>query len=102
MTALTERDERVLAGLSLAASHRRLERVARLALDRDDAVTELLRAAGRTDDDGASFRDAAAIVERRGGNAFHLLDLVTEISQQERERRGEPRTWDWPEDRRDE
>jgi hypothetical protein len=100
MIALSEYDERVLAGVSLAADRRRLERVARLVLDRDDAVTELLRAAalggGQHD---AAWRQICDVCERGRGNPLNALDLVVEVAQQERERRGESRTWSWPAER---
>jgi hypothetical protein len=92
---LTTRDERVLVGVSLAATRDRLERVARVVLDRDDAVTELLRACAAYED--GAWAQVRAVFERRGqGNGLMLLDLVVEIAQQERERRGEARTWNWP------
>jgi hypothetical protein len=99
MTVLTDHDERVLAGVSLAADRRRLARVARVILERDDAVTDLLRVAGlvdRADKYEAAWHQLQDVAARRGGNRYNLLDLVVEIGQQERELRGEPRTWHWP------
>ena len=93
---LTPRDERVLVALSLASNRPRLERIARAVLDRDDAVTELLRSAATFADGGASWREAVAVLDRHGGNPFNLLDLVVEVGQQVRVRRGERRTWTWP------
>jgi hypothetical protein len=95
--ALTTDDELVLVGVSLAADRRRLERVARSMLDRDDAVTDLLRAAAATEDGGEAWGAMVAVLERCGaGDVLNLLDLVVEVGQQERERRGESRTWSWP------
>lgn len=92
--ALTDHDERVLAVVSLAAERGgRLERVAARVLDRDDAVTALLRAAG---DDREAWHQVADVCSRHGGNPFGALDLVVEVSQQDLERRGEARTWTWP------
>jgi hypothetical protein len=89
---LTERDERVLVGISLAADRPRLERVARVVLDRDDAVTQLLRAAALAGDHhDEAWRQIRDVCQRRRGNPFNLLDLIVEISQQEMERRGQPR-----------
>jgi hypothetical protein len=95
MAALTDRDERVLAAVSRAADRRagRLERVAARVLDRDDAVTDLLRAAGETYEAWRRVHDAC---DRRGGDPFNALDLVVEIGQLELVRRGESRTWSWP------
>lgn len=94
---LSERDERMLVGVSLAADRRRLERVARVVLNRDDAVTGLLRSAGDCAGDHATaWAEICDVLDRRKGNPFNALDLVVEISQQELERRGEPRTWTWP------
>jgi hypothetical protein len=92
---LTSRDERVLVGVSIAAGRGRLERVARAVLDRDDAVTEALLAAG---DDLDAFKALTAVLERHDARrwVFNLLDLVTEVSQQDLERRGEQRTYHWP------
>jgi hypothetical protein len=75
MAALTDRDERVLAAVSRAADRRagRLERVAARVLDRDDAVTDLLRAAGETYEAWRRVHDAC---DRRGGDPFNALDLV--------------------------
>jgi hypothetical protein len=94
MIPLSEHDERVLAVMSLAADRHRLERVAARVLDRDDAAMELLRAAAANDD--GAWRQIRDVCERRRGNPFNALDLVVEIGQQERERRGESRTWSWP------
>ena len=91
---LTTHDEQVLVGLSLAAIRRRLERVAKMVLDRGDAVTDLLRAAASNDD--AAWRQIREVCDRRCGNGLNLLDLVVEIGQQELVRRGEARTWNWP------
>ena len=92
---LTFRDERVLVGMSVAAS-RGLERAARAVLDRDDAVTAVLLAAG---DDTDLFRQLVAVLARHNARqwGFNLLDLIVEVSQQDLERRGEPRTYHWPE-----
>jgi hypothetical protein len=90
--ALTALEERVLVGLSLAATRGRLEHVARALLDRDDAVTALVRRLGANDKD--AWREAEAVLVRRKGNRFNLLDLVVEVGQQERVRRGE-RTSPW-------
>jgi hypothetical protein len=92
---LSEHDEQVLAVLSLAADRRRLERVARRVLERDDAVTDLLRRAATSEDDEA-WRQISDVCDRRRGNPFNALDLVVELHQQERVRAGEPRTWTWP------
>jgi hypothetical protein len=75
---LTAKDERVLVGMCITAS-RGLERVARAVLDRDDAVTAVLRAAG---DDVDLFRELVVVLERHDAQrwAFYLLDLVTEVS----------------------
>jgi hypothetical protein len=94
--ALTVSDERMLVGLSLGADRERLARVAAAVLDRGDAVTGLLRAAAANEDGGAAWREAVAVLRRRGGNALNLLDLVVEVGQQELLRSGESRTWDWP------
>jgi hypothetical protein len=85
----------VLVGVSIAAS-RGLERVARAVLDRDDAVTVALRAAG---DDLDTFKQLVAVLDRHGARqwAFNLLDLIVEVSQQDSQRRGEPRSYHWPE-----
>jgi hypothetical protein len=99
---LTVLDERVLVGVSLAATRPRLERVARVVLDRDDAVSRLVCAIAANDDDGASWRQAVEVLARRKGNALNLLDLAVEVSQQQRVRRGEPRTWEWPQSGRQE
>jgi hypothetical protein len=94
---LTDHEASVLAGLSLAADRQRLRRVARLVLSRDDAVGELVRACALNGEDGRSaWREACGVLERRGGNALNLLDLTVEVGQQDRERRGESRTWTWP------
>jgi hypothetical protein len=94
---LTTHDEQVLVGVSLAADRRRLERVARKVLDRDDAVTALLRAAGAGGDEAdEAWREIKNVCESRRGNALNLLDLVVELGQQDLVRAGEPRTWDWP------
>jgi hypothetical protein len=94
---LTTHDEQVLVGVSLAADRRRLAQVARRVLDRDDAVTELLRAAGAGGDEAdVAWRQMPQVCDRHRGNGLNLLDLVVEIGQQERMRRGEPRTWNWP------
>ena len=97
MTTLTAKGERTLVGACIAAS-RDLARVARAVLDRDDAVTVALLEAG---DDTDRFKDLVAVLDRHSARAYGLvmLDLVTEISQQELERRGEPRTYVWPEGR---
>jgi hypothetical protein len=93
---LATHDEQVLMGISLAADRRRLERVARRVLDRDDGVTELLRAAGAGGDEAdAARRQIREVCDRRSGNGLNLLDLVVEIRQQEWVRRGEARTWNW-------
>jgi hypothetical protein len=93
---LTTRDERVLVGVSLAATRDRVERVARGLLDGDDAACRLVCAIAANKDDGASWRQACEVLRRRKGNALNLLDLAVEIGQQQRVRRGEPRTWEWP------
>jgi hypothetical protein len=96
---LTAIEERLLVGFGLAADRSRLERVARVVLDRNDAVTDLLRAAGRLGDDGrAAWQQIRDVLDSRNGAraGLNLLDLVVEIGQQERESRGEPRTWEWP------
>jgi hypothetical protein len=92
--SLTPVEERVLVGVSLAATRRRLERVAGMVLDRDDAVTELVRACAASDD--GAWEQAGEILERRKGDPFNFLDLVVEVSQQEQVCRGEPRTWTRP------
>jgi hypothetical protein len=96
MIALSDHDERVLAVVSLAADRRagRLERVARRVLDRDDAVTDQLRAAGANDD--AAWRQIRDVCDRRRGNALDALELVVELVQQQQLRAGESRTWTWP------
>jgi hypothetical protein len=78
------------------AAGRGLERVARAVLDRDDAVTAAIRAAADSTD---TFKSLVVVLERHGARqwGFHLLDLVVEVSQQDLERRGEPRTYHWPE-----
>jgi hypothetical protein len=92
---LTSRDEWVLVGMSAAAG-RDLERVARAVLDRDDAVTAALRAAGGY---GDAFKQLVAVLDRHDARqwGFNLLDLIVEVGQQDLERRGEPRSYDWPE-----
>jgi hypothetical protein len=92
---LSSRDERVLVGVSAAAG-RGLERVARVVLDRDDSVTEAIRAAAASTD---AFRELVAVLERHHAREwqFHLLDLIVEVEQQDLERRGERRTYHWPE-----
>ena len=92
---LSSRDERVVVGVAMAAS-RGLERVARVVLDRDDAVTEALLAAG---DDLEVFKRLVAVLDRHDARrwAFNLLDLVVEAGQQDLERRGGRRSFHWPE-----
>jgi hypothetical protein len=71
--------------------------VARVVLERDDAVTELLRAAALgSDQSDVAWRLIRDVCDRRRGNGLNVLDLVVEVAQQERERRGESRTWSWP------
>ncbi len=62
---------------------------------RDDAVTDALLAAGGSRE---TFGRLVDVLDRHEARrwAFNLLDLVTELGQQELEQRGEPRTWDWP------
>ena len=99
MIALSEQDERLLVGVGFAADRRRLARVTRAVLDRDDSVTRLLRAAGEPGEEGrVAWEQIRAVLDRRDGTAggLNLLDVVVEIGQQERERRGEPRTYRWP------
>ena len=99
MILLTEQDERLLVGLGLAADRRHLERVTRAVLDRDDAVTELLRAAGESGEEGrAALDEIKRVLERHDATSggLNLLDVIVEIGQQEREGRGEPRTYRWP------
>jgi hypothetical protein len=95
---MTESDERVLVAVSkLAGDRSRLARLAAHAIDRDDEVTALLRAAGRSGaSHDAAWRQIREVLDRRGGYGLNLLDLVVEIGQQELERQGEPRTWEWP------
>ena len=64
MVALSDY-ERLLVGVSLAADRRPLERVAGMVLDRGDAVTELLQAAGADDDE--AWRRMRDVCARRGG-----------------------------------
>jgi hypothetical protein len=92
---LTSRDERVLVGVAMAASRLRLARVAGAVLDRDDAVTAALLEAGEHPD---RFKQLVEVLYRHDGHRWqlNLLDLVTELSQQAAERRGEPRTYRWP------
>ena len=81
-------DERVIVGMAMAAG-RDPERVARAVIDRDDTVTVAIRAAGG---DLAAFKQLVAVLDRHDAQRwqFDLLDLVTEVGQQDRERRGEP------------
>jgi hypothetical protein len=97
MIALSEQDDRMSAVVSLAADPRRLRRVARVVLYRDDAVTELLRAAAfGSDQSDAAWRQIRDVCDRRRGTGLDALDLVVEMAQQDRERAGEARTWNWP------
>ena len=93
---LSARDERLLVGMSAASGGGRLQRVARVVIDRDDDVTEALLAAG---DDLAAFKALVELLDRHDAQQwqFDLLDLIVEVSQQDLERRGEPRTYHWPE-----
>ena len=92
---LTSHDERVLVGVAMAASRERLAWVARAVLDRNDNVTAALLEAG---EDLGAFKQLVAALYRHDGHRWqlNLLDLVTEVSQQVLERRGEPRTYGWP------
>jgi hypothetical protein len=78
------------------AASRGLERAARAALDRDDSVTAALIEA---DDDTPAFKRLVEVLDRHDARRwqFNLLDLVVEVSQQDMERRGERRTYRWPE-----
>ena len=82
--ALSEWDERVLVGLSLAADRRRLEGVARFALSRGGPVAELLRAVASGD--WPAWLAAREVVLRLGGDPFAVLDLAVEVGKQELER----------------
>jgi hypothetical protein len=94
---LTERDELALVRLSRAADGRvprRLERVAKMVLDRDDAAAMLVRSIAANN--WEAWMQAREILLRRAGDPFALLDLAVELGQVERERRGEARSWEWP------
>jgi hypothetical protein len=92
---LTSRDERMLVAVAMAANRARLARVATAVIDRDDAVTAALRAAG---EDPSLFRPLVEVLARHDGRRWgvQLLDLVTEVGQQQLGRRGEWRTFSWP------
>jgi hypothetical protein len=92
---LSSRDEQVLVGVSAAANRARLARVATAVIDRDDAVTAALRAAG---EDASLFRPLVDVLARHNARQWgvQMLDLVVEVGQQQLERRGEWRTYFWP------